>query len=68
MKDIKAINADPKYEKILICKDYKYTVADNETLRTYLRERYNRLKAQKKMLEDLKSKIKRHEHGGFRQN
>lgn len=56
--DIKKINADFNFKKILICKDYMYKVATEEEAKEYLELRKRRLINQARCIQSIRRKAR----------
>ena len=63
LADIHRINADPKYEQIILIKDNKFKVADDEELRIYRNKHIKKLKKQVEIVKNIDYKWKLNNQG-----
>ena len=59
LQDIKAINSDPSFEKILVCKNYQYKVANKEEAVENYKQHVRRLIKQRNRADDIRDKMRR---------
>lgn len=63
LADMHKINADPKYEQIILIKDNKFKVADDEELRIYRTKHIKKLKKQVEIIKNIDYKWKLNNQG-----